>query len=1224
MANNLDDALFWVQEGFGKNNNKYFVKGSDFADNAKGAEIVWVQRDDEKFWTYHSAPPDGATPDLTYRLIYTVYPVDTWQDIPRDQRTQPSGDGEINFSYYWGTPGPYPENEWKNIRNTNNKVTDLDGKELKLINNPDIEYGDIVRIRHEGGDFEAWYVIDNPDDRGGHVQFQVFNHSDNSKERVTHIKTSGTRPFPQKPGEGHVPILEFAVYKAVEPYNKIRDTDWVWAQKEDPVTGEYVKYKVKGQHFKALFNKREANFRVNSDTVKFNMKLHSGTANIMSMDNSTEYSVGTSYRNHTLGVGNWYIPMTEAGGCEHFTLRGSGSYITNHFQFLKTFNTSTVSNFSQVFKSLNYFNEDVSMFNTSNATNMVQMFYSCDYFNKPIDNFDTSNVTNFYYFMWDADRFNQSISNFDTSKGENFYRWFYSCNDFNQPINHLDFSSCPNFDPDNSGPSRDALFYAFGLCRKLNQDITGIKYNTSPYIVQTWAECSNMNHPGLESKVPFPPGARISGPSRAWTNCRISIANWTQPLPWSCDQLFSGWKYFNQSVDHLDFTNCTDFGSTFNNAQAFNHPSVANWDFSTAPKLKNVSYTFNGAISFDIEAINQWNMTNITSLTNMFRGSKAGTTNKGYFNLESWDVSNVISMANMFDSSNIVKGISTWNTSNLKVTCQMFQNSIVSDDLSGWDVSQMYRATNMFRNWGRIDAWRVRDWGYSEFDCNISNWNPRNVSEFKNAFLDINDPFSTNFNGGLSLWRWRMPKIEYSSSLSNSDWAAEDWRSEYSNSFFESTPSFNMKVIEPGYEPDVTIRTARLYESGTYTDIYVFGDVHMQEGVYEFINSSKPRGYTYRQDRVVDVFRNQSYTNGYLSFSGGSYSYNNRNWEFAESFGPHPELVNKLSNKFRKPFHDCRVSSSNISNVTGFENLDTSEVTNMAQFFEIGFADLSRSNFGKVNIEGWDVSNATTMSYFFGGKTTGNRTKVTAGDLRGWCVQGIPEKPNNWPRLREGFVEEDPLWGECPDPGEIPETRPALPDGDWMIYKNVLWIGCDDDINHTDNTINVMGQYSDVQMWARYRSDRNSDWSDWEFLGYRNGILPDFRIQYIVADNSPISFYGESGTNDIEFINVKFTNQTNMTWMLYNLRAFNSDISYWDVSSVNNMSNMFRNCHEFNQDISSWDTISLGNMCNMFNNCRKFNQDLSGWNTNNVYCSRNYDYGCTSWDLNYRPPNIYS
>ena len=1222
MASNLDDALFWVQEGFGKNNNKYFVKGSDFAANAKGAEIVWVQRDDEKFWTYHSAPPDGATPDLTYRLIYTVHPVDTWQDIPRDQRSQPSGDGEVNFSYYWGTPGPYSANEWKNIRNTNNKVTDLDGKELKLINNPDIEYGDIVRIRHEGGDFEAWYVIDNPEDTGGHVQFQVFNHSDKSPERITYIKTSGTRPLPQKPGEGHVPILEFAVFKTVEPYNKIRDTDWVWAQKEDAANpGTYIKYRVSGKNFKALFNKKSANFRVNEGSVHFNMKLHSGTANVMSMDNSTEYSVSTSYRNLTLGAGNWYIPMTEAGGCERFTLRGSGYSYTNHFQFLKTFNTSTVTSFYQTFYGLYYFNEDVSMFNTSNATNMAQMFYSCDRFDKPIDNFDTSNVTDFRYFMYDADKFNQSISNFDTSKGKDFYKWFYWCDQFNQPINHLDFSSCPNYDPSDSTSSFQSLFYAFALCKKLNQDITGIKYNTSPYIVQTWAQCYNMNHPGLEKKVPFPPEAKISGPTREWTNCRISIANWTQPLPWSCEGLFSGWKYFNQSVDHLDFTNCTDFALTFSNAQAFNHPSVANWDFSTAPKLKNISYTFDRAISFDIEAINQWNMTNIERVSNMFHGSKAGTTNKGYFNLESWDMSNVYTMENMFDSSNIVKGISTWNTSNLKITCQMFQNSIVSDDLSGWDVSQMYRATNMFRNWGNHEVGRLGSWGYTKLDCNISNWNPRNVSEFKNAFLDINDPFRANFKGGLSLWRWRMPRIEYSRSLSNSSWAAEQWRSDYSDSLFESTPSFNMKVIEPGYEPDVTIRTSRLNNSGSYTDIYVFGDIYTQEGVRDYINDSKPQEYTYTKDRVVDVFRNQSYSNGYMSFSGGSYSYNNRNWEFAESFGPNPELVNKLSNKFRRPFHDCRVTSSNITNVTGFEHLDTSEVTNMAQFFEIGYANVSRSDFGKVKIEGWDVSNVTTMNYFFGGKNTGNRTMVTAGDLRGWCVQGVPDEPNNWPRPRDGVVEKDPLWGQCPEPGEYP-TRPELPDGDWMSYENVLWIGCDDDINVSSNSIYVSARYSNVRTWARYRTDRNSDWSDWEYLGNIDGILPDFRIEYIVADDYPIQFHGNSGTNDIEFINVNLTNQDTMSYMLNNLQLFNSDISYWDVSNVFNFSNMFRNCRKFNCDISSWDFSRPSNICNMFNNCREFNQDLSVWDARLVTNTRNYDYLCSNWDLNYRPKGL--
>jgi surface protein len=925
------------------------------------------------------------------------------------------------------------------------------------------------------------------------------------------------------------------------------------------------------------------------------MKLHSGTANIMSMDNSIEYTVGsTSYKNQSLGVGNWYIPMTDAGGCEHFKLQGSGS-ITNHFQFLQSFNTSTVSNFERTFYDLGKFNEDVSMFNTSNATMMRYMFSGCREFNKSIDNFDTSNVENFYRFMYECRKFNQPILNLDTSKGRTFYRWFYNCREFNQHINHLDFSSVPNYDENNSSPSHEGFNYAFGKCVTLNQDITGITYNTHPYLVQTFAECWNMNHPGLESKVPFPPEARTSGPSREWTNCRINIANWTQPLPYICDQLFSGWKYFNQPVDHLDFTNCEVISGTFSNAQSFNHPSVANWDFTSAPKLTDVSRTFNSTTNFDIEAINQWNMTNIKGVRSMFKGSKAGTTNKGYFNLESWDMSNVLYMDNMFESSNIVKGISTWNTTNVLVTCQMFQNSIVSDDLSGWDVSNVFRATNMFRNWGAENPDRFKNWGYNTFDCNISNWNPKNISEFKNAFCNITSPNGYSSLSKLDLWRWRLPRIEYSHKINNDTWAADNWRDPWSDSYFESSPCFNMKVIEPGYEPVLTIRTAKMNDSNN-SYIHIFGgDLHTSKEVLTYSrSSSRPLSLNNQNDIVIDVFKssNVACTGGWIQFSGGSGSYWNENWEFAEAFGPHPELVNKPPAQFKHPFGGGDKSSV-IQNVGGFEHLDVSDLTDLSVFFDLHYGSTS-SNFGKVNIENWDVSNATNMDYFFGGRTNSSRmTNVTTGDLSYWCVQGVTSKPTLWPGRREDIVEKDPLWGQCPTPGS--PLRPELPDGEWNIYQNVLWIESDDDATQTNDIIKLIDWYGwKPDAWARAREDRYSGWSDWESLGAVQYIIPDFRIEYIVAFNNPFRLKGDSGMNNINFINVKLSNQTNMRNMLLNLREFNSDISYWDVSNTTDMSNMFRNC-------------------------KAFNQDLSGWDTRKVTNTRYYDYGCNNWDLNYRP-----
>ena len=162
MANpKVEAAYFWVQIGSGSTRKKYHVKGSDFPIVAQGAEMVFVERADDHYWTWYGQPEDADNPDFSYRFKYYVTPpVNPGSSGDDGKKTQPNGDGLINLSLYFGSAGPYPANEWRNIRNEARTINDLDGKEFKTLNNLDLKDGDACRITHEGGNFEAWYVVD--------------------------------------------------------------------------------------------------------------------------------------------------------------------------------------------------------------------------------------------------------------------------------------------------------------------------------------------------------------------------------------------------------------------------------------------------------------------------------------------------------------------------------------------------------------------------------------------------------------------------------------------------------------------------------------------------------------------------------------------------------------------------------------------------------------------------------------------------------------------------------------------------------------------------------------------------------------------------------------------------------------------------------------------------------------------------------------------------------
>jgi len=55
-----------------------------------------------------------------------------------------------------------------------------------------------------------------------------------------------------------------------------------------------------------------------------------------------------------------------------------------------------------------------------------------------------------------------------------------------------------------------------------------------------------------------------------------------------------------------------------------------------------------------------------------------------------------------------------------------------------------------------------------------------------------------------------------------------------------------------------------------------------------------------------------------------------------------------------------------------------------------------------------------------------------------------------------------------------------------------------------------------------------------------------------------------------------------MNSMFSHAKAFNQDISLWDVSNVKNMSNMFDSAESFKQTVSPWDVSMVKEMKSMF------------------------------------------
>ena len=149
---------------------------------------------------------------------------------------------------------------------------------------------------------------------------------------------------------------------------------------------------------------------------------------------------------------------------------------TARYGHISGWDTSAVTDMSNLFNGKSSFNDDISAWNTSNVTSMEKMFYNAYVFNQNIGGWNTANVTNmsnmFYALkpdysgggvfnnngsatignwntsnvtdmssMFQYSPFIQPIGNWDTSRVTNMSNMFFSDMAFNQPIGNWNVSN---------------------------------------------------------------------------------------------------------------------------------------------------------------------------------------------------------------------------------------------------------------------------------------------------------------------------------------------------------------------------------------------------------------------------------------------------------------------------------------------------------------------------------------------------------------------------------------------------------------------------------------------------------------------------------------------------------------------------------------------------------------------------------------------------------------
>jgi surface protein len=102
---------------------------------------------------------------------------------------------------------------------------------------------------------------------------------------------------------------------------------------------------------------------------------------------------------------------------------------------------SNVTSMRNMFSFADCFNKPIGDWDVSNVTDMCGMFFHAKYFNQPIEGWDVSNINNMNLMFSDAKSFNQPIGGWDTSSVINMSYMFQRAKSFNQPIGNWDVSN---------------------------------------------------------------------------------------------------------------------------------------------------------------------------------------------------------------------------------------------------------------------------------------------------------------------------------------------------------------------------------------------------------------------------------------------------------------------------------------------------------------------------------------------------------------------------------------------------------------------------------------------------------------------------------------------------------------------------------------------------------------------------------------------------------------
>ena len=320
---------------------------------------------------------------------------------------------------------------------------------------------------------------------------------------------------------------------------------------------------------------------------------------------------------------------------------------------------------------------------------------------------------------------------------------------------------------------------------------------------------------------------------------------------------------------------------------------------------------------------------------------------------------------------------------------------------------------------------------------------------------------------------------------------------------------------------------------------------------------------------------------------------------------------------------------SNLAEIEGIENLNTSKVTSMISMF------YNCSSLTDIDVSHFDTKNVTTMHSMFRGSGV---KSLDLSSFDTWNVVMMGSMFRDCSSLETIYVNDG--WGTynvTDDGASMFDGCTSLVGGAGTVYDesntDVTYARVDEG-EETPGYLSYKGVYAilDSEGTLTYYNDglrseregkiydvggsiapRWNTFSDHGYLSIKAAVVdPSMATARPTSTRCWFASLNVPEIKGLEYINT--SEVTDMGYMFKGSAMLSLDISHFDTRKVTNMDAMFSACTNLTElDLSNFNTENVTNMTSMFEFSKKLESvDLSSFNTENVTWMQSMFRGCES------------